>query len=60
VFLQLQDAGSIPASHGGLKDPALPQLCHRSQLQLASDPWPENYICQVAAKKEEVFKLKKK
>ena len=29
----------VPARHSGLKDPVLPQLQHRSQLQLRSDPW---------------------
>ena len=35
-----------PASHSGLKDPALPQLWCGSQLRLASEPWPRNSICQ--------------
>ena len=26
-----------------VKDLALPHLWHRSQLQLRSDPWPENF-----------------
>ena len=34
--LQHQDAGSTPAWRSGLKDPALPQLKHRSQL------WPRS------------------
>jgi len=30
------------AQHSGLKDPALVQLRHRSQLQLKSDLWPRS------------------
>ena len=40
------------AQHSGLKDPALPQLRRRSQLQLGSDPWPGNSICYEVAKKK--------
>ena len=36
-----------------LKDPVLPQLWSRSQLQLESDPWPRNSMCCGAAKKKE-------
>ena len=32
-----------PAWHGGLKDPAMPQLQHRSQLWLECNPWPQNF-----------------
>ena len=28
---------------GGLKDPVLPQLWHRLQLQIGFDPWPGNF-----------------
>ena len=45
-----------PAQHSGLKDPALPQLLHRSQLQLGSDPWPGNSVCQAMAIKEKKHK----
>ena len=51
VSLQYQHAG-------GLKDLALPLLRHRSQLQLGSDPWPENSICHRAAKKKRKSKEK--
>ena len=35
-----------------VKDPALPQLCRRSQLQLGFDPWPVNFhIPRVQQKK---------
>ena len=34
------------AWHRGLKDPGLPQLRHRSQLQLWSDPWLRNAKCK--------------
>ena len=44
--------GSIPGLHSGLKDPALPQFLHRSQLHLESDPWPGNSIGHKAAKTE--------
>ena len=30
------------AQHSGLKDPALLQLWHRSQLQHGFNPWPRN------------------
>ena len=30
--------------YSGLKDPVSPQLRHRSQLRLGSDPWPRNSI----------------
>ena len=39
------------AQHGELKDLALLQLPHRSQLQLRSDPWSRNSICHGVAKK---------
>ena len=32
-----------PAWHGGLKDLALPQLMHKSQLQVRFNPLPENF-----------------
>ena len=32
------EAGSTPAPAQWVKDPVLPQLCHKSQLQLGSDP----------------------
>ena len=35
----------IPSLTQWVKDPALPQLWLRSQLQLGSDPWPRNSIC---------------
>ena len=35
-----------------VKDQTLPQLQHRSQLWLGSDPWPRNSICCKVAKKE--------
>ena len=31
------------AQHSGLKDPALPQLLCRLQLQLRFNPWPRNF-----------------
>lgn len=50
--LQYQDAGSIRSPEQQVKDPALPQLQHRLQLQLRSAPWPRNPIWHRAAKKE--------
>ena len=40
------------AGHSKLKGPVLPQLWHRLQLWLESDPWPRNCICRRVAKKE--------
>jgi len=40
VSLELWDTASIPSLTQWVKDPALPQLRHRSKLQLGSDPWP--------------------
>ena len=33
----------FPAWCLGLRDPALPQLWHRSQLWLTFNPWPGNF-----------------
>ena len=41
-----------PVQYSGLMGLALPQLQHRSQLWLGSDPWPGNSICCGADKKE--------
>lgn len=41
------DAGWTPHLAQWVKDPVLPQLQHRLQLWLGSDPWPGN------SKKEE-------
>ena len=46
-----------PAGHSGLKDPALPQLQHRSQLWLKSDPWPRNSACHRVAKKKKKVEI---
>ena len=46
------------AQHSVLKDPALPQLLCRSQLQLRSDSWPRNSICQEVVKKQTPKKTK--
>ena len=35
--------GSIPSLAPWLKDPVLPQLWYRSQMQLGFSPWPRNF-----------------
>ena len=47
--LQRWDTGSIPSRAQSMEDLVLLQLQHRLQLQLESDPWPKNSICQGAA-----------
>ena len=37
-------SGLSPSLVQWVKDPALLQLQHRSQLQLKSDPWPRNFF----------------
>ena len=49
------------AWHSGLKDPALPQLWHKSQLQLRFNPWPGNFhLLQVWLLKKKKKKTKKR
>ena len=36
-------ADAIPSLAHWVKDPALPLLQHRSQMQLGFDPWPGNF-----------------
>lgn len=43
--LESWHAGSMPGPTQGVKDPALPQLHSRSQLQPESDPWSRNSLC---------------
>ena len=44
--------GSISDRAEWVKDPESPQLRLRLQLQLRSDPWPENSMCHGAVKKK--------
>ena len=48
--LQCWDEVSIPSLTQCVKDMALPQLWHRSQLWLCSDCWPVNFMCHGATK----------
>ena len=41
-----------PAQHSGLKDLALLQLQHRSQLQLRFNSWPRNFHYAAGVGKE--------
>ena len=50
--LQHWGKGSIPGLAQWVKDLVLAQLWHRLQLWLGSDPWPGNFICHGAAKKD--------
>ena len=51
------DMGSISDRAEWVKDPESPQLRLRLQLQLRSDPWPENSMCHGAVKKKKKKKM---
>ena len=49
--------GLTPSPGQWVKDPALLQLWHRSQLQLRFDPWPSNFhIALLQPKKKKINK----
>ena len=50
MSLERLDAGLIPRPAEWVKDPALLQLHHSSQLWLGSDSWPRSAICHQAPK----------
>ena len=50
--LECWNTGLILSPAQWVKDPAWPQLQHRSQFQLGSDPWPRNSVCHGVAKKK--------
>jgi len=53
--------GLIPGPVQWVKDPAMLQLQHRSQLWFGFDPWPRNFhTLQVQPKKKDKDKIKLK
>ena len=50
----------LPSRAQWVQDPVLPQMQHRSQLRLGSDPWPRNSVCCRMSKKVGKKKKKKK
>ena len=55
VYLECWDTSFIPSSAQWVKNMALPQLWHRSQLRLRSDPWLVDSICGAEATKKVAY-----
>ena len=47
--------GLIPGQVQWVKDPVLPQLCHRLKLQLRFDPWPRKFHILWVQPKKKMF-----
>ena len=54
------DTGSIPSLAEWVKNLTLPQLRHRSQLWLRSDPWSRNFHTLWGSQEKKKKRVKKK
>ena len=52
------DAGSIPSPAHCVKDPVLPQLQLKLQLQVRSDSCPRNSICRGVAQRKKAHTMR--